>query len=74
MNPKLFCAFDSRIIHHCSLAPAELYEHAVAHEEGNFILSTGALAALSGQKTGRSPKDKRVVKERAHADDVWWGK
>ena len=52
----------------------ELYEQAIAHEEGNFIVSSGALATLSGEKTGRSPKDKRVVKEAAHAEDLWWGK
>ncbi|CAI7860224.1 unnamed protein product [Closterium sp. NIES-54] len=57
-----------------NLSVAELYEQAIAQEEGNFIVSTGALATLSGQKTGRSPKDKRVVKERAHAEDLWWGK
>ncbi|CAI7930737.1 unnamed protein product [Closterium sp. NIES-54] len=56
-----------------NLSVAELYEQAIAHEEGNFIVSTGALCAISGQKTGRSPKDKRVVKERDHADDIWWG-
>eukprot|EP00475_Leptophrys_vorax_P006260 TRINITY_DN1384_c0_g1_i1.p1 TRINITY_DN1384_c0_g1~~TRINITY_DN1384_c0_g1_i1.p1 ORF type:complete len:553 (-),score=74.23 TRINITY_DN1384_c0_g1_i1:436-2094(-) len=56
-----------------NLSVAELYEQAIHHEEGNFILSTGALATLSGQKTGRSPKDKRVVKEVDHADDIWWG-
>ena len=61
----------SRIIVHSF---SELYEQAIAHEEGNFIVSSGALATLSGEKTGRSPKDKRVVKEAAHAEDLWWGK
>ena len=27
----------------------------------------------SGKKTGRSPKDKRIVVESSSKDDVWWG-
>lgn len=37
------------------------------------MTSTGALTAYSGQKTGRSPSDKRVVKEPSSEKDVWWG-
>ena len=40
--------------------PARLYEHAVARE-GAAIVANGALATFSGEKTGRSPKDKRIV-------------
>ena len=36
---------------------------ALRYEKGSAILSTGALAAFSGAKTGRSPLDKRVVLE-----------
>ena len=43
--------------------PAELYEMALKHEAGSAISSTGALMAYSGDKTGRSPKDKRIVDE-----------
>lgn len=54
---------------------AELYEQAIKYEKASFITSTGALATLSGAKTGRSPKDKRVVKdETIEDDDLWWGK
>ena len=52
----------------------ELYEQAIKYEKGSFITSTGALATLSGAKTGRSPRDKRVVKEELSQDDLWWGK
>lgn len=55
-----------------NLSPAELYEYAL-HEEGSFMTSTGALATLSGARTGRSPKDKRVVKDDDLAKDLWWG-
>ncbi|MCG5499823.1 phosphoenolpyruvate carboxykinase (ATP) [Ectothiorhodospira lacustris] len=54
-------------------SPAVLYEEALAHEHGSAISSTGALIAKSGAKTGRSPKDKRVVQHDHINDDVWWG-
>ncbi|PKU76273.1 phosphoenolpyruvate carboxykinase (ATP)-like [Dendrobium catenatum] len=56
-----------------NLSPAELYEHAIKHEKGSFITSSGAIATLSGAKTGRSPKDKRVVKDETTAAELWWG-
>ncbi|KAF3786809.1 Phosphoenolpyruvate carboxykinase ATP [Nymphaea thermarum] len=57
-----------------NLSPAELYEQAIKHERGSFITSTGALATLSGAKTGRSPRDKRVVMDETAAEELWWGK
>lgn len=53
---------------------AELYEQAIKFEKGSYITASGALATLSGAKTGRSPKDKRVVREETSQDDLWWGK
>ena len=53
-------------------SPALLYEEALKYEE-SAITSTGALATMSGQKTGRSPKDKRIVDEPSSSKDVWWG-
>uniref|UniRef100_A0A6V7QVR1 phosphoenolpyruvate carboxykinase (ATP) n=1 Tax=Ananas comosus var. bracteatus TaxID=296719 RepID=A0A6V7QVR1_ANACO len=58
-----------------NLSPAELYEQAIKYEKGSFITSTGALATLSGAKTGRSPRDRRIVKDDATtAIELWWGK
>lgn len=51
---------------------ATLYEDAVRNE-GAVISDTGALINFSGKKTGRSPKDKRIVFEETSKDDVWWG-
>jgi len=51
----------------------KLYEEALNYESGSAILSTGALAAFSGAKTGRSPLDKRIVDEPSSANDIWWG-
>lgn len=53
--------------------PGTLYDEALRYEKGSAILSTGALAAFSGAKTGRSPLDKRVVEEASTKDDIWWG-
>lgn len=52
---------------------AALYEDALVYETGSAITSSGALSAYSGAKTGRSPSDKRIVKESASESDVWWG-
>ena len=38
-----------------------------------MIAKSGALIAYSGSKTGRSPKDKRIVRQADSENDVWWG-
>ncbi len=53
--------------------PARLYEEAIRYEPGTSIADTGALVAYSGKKTGRSPKDKRVVRHPDSEGDIWWG-
>jgi len=53
-------------------APALLYEDAIRNE-GAIISSSGALINFSGKKTGRSPKDKRIVYEDTSKNDIWWG-
>lgn len=53
-------------------SPALLYEDAIRNE-GAIISSSGALINFSGKKTGRSPKDKRIVYEETSKDDIWWG-
>ncbi|KAK4560036.1 hypothetical protein RGQ29_009003 [Quercus rubra] len=57
-----------------NLSPAELYEQAIRYEKGSFITASGALATLSGAKTGRSPRDRRVVKDETTENELWWGK
>src|SRR6516165_5443416 len=56
-----------------NLPPSSLYEHAIRFEKDASIAENGALVAYSGAKTGRSPKDKRVVKHPNSEKDVWWG-
>lgn len=63
-----------------NLSPAQIYEHGVNRMPGNpgtpqsVVSSTGALCAFSGERTGRTPKDKRVVQDEMTSKDVWWGK
>jgi phosphoenolpyruvate carboxykinase (ATP) len=54
-----------------NLSPAELYEHSIRNQEA-AVVSTGALTAVTGQHTGRSPKDKFFVDEPGSHDDIWW--
>lgn len=54
-------------------SPAALYVEAIRGNDRCDIADTGALIAMSGEKTGRSPKDKRVVEHPESKDDVWWG-
>jgi phosphoenolpyruvate carboxykinase (ATP) len=58
---------------HRNLAPCRLYEEAILTEPETRIADSGALVAYSGAKTGRSPKDKRIVKNAASEKDIWWG-
>lgn len=57
---------------HLNLTAAELVEHALCNGEGS-LTDTGALMCDTGQFTGRSPKDRFVVKDANTADSVWWG-
>ena len=56
-----------------NLPPSSLYEHAIRFEKDASIAENGALVAYSGVKTGRSPKDKRVVRHPDSEKEVWWG-
>lgn len=58
---------------YCNPDPAFLYEEAIRFDPGSVITRSGALVAYSGEKTGRSPKDKRIVDHPQSSDDVWWG-
>lgn len=53
-------------------SPARLYEDALTREQAG-VVSSGAIAIRSGAKTGRSPKDKHIVRHEDSEKDVWWG-
>lgn len=54
-------------------SPAKLYQMAILYEQGAAISDKGALILESGAKTGRSPKDKRIIERPESVDDIWWG-
>ncbi|MBT4864560.1 MAG: phosphoenolpyruvate carboxykinase (ATP) [Planctomycetaceae bacterium] len=54
-------------------APAQVYCDAIRADPNCEIAESGALIAYSGDKTGRSPADKRIVKHADSEADIWWG-
>lgn len=59
-----------------NLSYEELFEHETdpnlkGYEKG-FVTSTGAVAVDTGIFTGRSPKDKYIVKESENEHNIWW--
>ncbi|NNM32396.1 MAG: phosphoenolpyruvate carboxykinase (ATP) [Gemmatimonadetes bacterium] len=57
---------------HRNPSVAKLYSLAVPQDR-YALANNGALIAFSSPKTGRSPKDKRIVEEETTKHDVWWG-
>ncbi|MFB9861945.1 phosphoenolpyruvate carboxykinase (ATP) [Rufibacter immobilis] len=55
-----------------NLSPAELVEEALRNGEG-YLTDTGALMCDTGTFTGRSPKDRYVVRDAETENSVWWG-
>lgn len=55
-----------------NLPPPALYEHAARRQEAE-IADGGALVAITAPYTGRSPKDKFVVRDATTEEQVWWG-
>ena len=56
---------------HYQLSPKELTEQSLQRKEG-VLNDTGALVIKTGEFTGRSPKDKFIVKDDITADTVHW--
>ena len=55
------------------LSPEQLHKITIEKGQGKEA-STGALAVNTGEFTGRSPKDRFIVKDDITKDRVWWGK
>ncbi len=61
---------------HYNLSYDELFEHETdpsldGYEKG-FVTNTGAVAVDTGIFTGRSPKDKYIVREKSSEGNIWW--
>ena len=57
---------------HWNLTAAPLYEETVRRREGE-LASHGAVSVATGEYTGRSPKDKFLVRQTPSDANVWWG-
>ena len=51
---------------------AMLYTHALERKQG-VLAEGGALVVDTGAHTGRSPKDKFIVREPGSEERIWWG-
>jgi len=56
---------------HYQLSPEELIEDSICTGEG-LLGNTGALVINTGEFTGRSPKDKFIIKDNITAGTVYW--
>lgn len=63
-----------------NLSAPELYEESIRHNDSpgqqqniSTLTDTGALFSSSGEKYGRSPMFKRIVREQTTVHDVYWG-
>src|SRR5690625_3096732 len=63
---------SSKNILHENLSVPMLVEKVLSREEG-VMSSTGAIRATTGKYTGRSPKDRFIVKDEVSEDLVDWG-
>ncbi len=58
---------------HANLGTAALVEHAVRNGEG-LLAKDGPFVVETGKHTGRSAKDKFIVRDAETENTVWWGK
>jgi phosphoenolpyruvate carboxykinase (ATP) len=58
---------------HANLGTAPLVEHAIRNGEG-VLSADGPFVVATGKHTGRSAKDKFIVRDAETENTVWWGK
>ncbi len=56
---------------HWNFEAPRLYEEALTRKEGQLARG-GAFVATTGSHTGRSPKDKFVVRDASTENEIWW--
>jgi phosphoenolpyruvate carboxykinase (ATP) len=70
-NPLAYLGITAET-QHWNPSPAETVEMAVKRGEGQ-LTAGGPFLAITAPFTGRSPKDKFLVKEASSEEKVWWG-
>ena len=55
-----------------NLIPPKLVESALTNKEG-ILSNTGALVTITGKRTGRSPKDRYIVRDPTTEKQIDWG-
>jgi phosphoenolpyruvate carboxykinase (ATP) len=75
INLSVYGIQEVSTIHH-NLSYDDLYNHETDSKlegyERGFVTNTGAVAVDTGIFTGRSPKDKLIVRESENEQNVWW--
>jgi phosphoenolpyruvate carboxykinase (ATP) len=64
---------ETNAVLHCNLGTAPLVEAALANGEGS-LAKHGPLVVKTGLHTGRSAKDKYIVRDAETESTIWWGK
>jgi len=62
----------TKTLTHNNLTASQLVEKAILRREGK-LTSTGAFVTQTGNRSGRSPKDRYIVKEPGTSDNIDWG-
>jgi len=57
---------------HWQLGPVALIEETIQKQEGR-LSQEGALVCSTGKFTGRSPRDRFIVRDDETQDTIWWG-
>src|ERR1700683_5089043 len=77
VNSVRASAFTGKLVEgshvHRNLSTPQLVEAAIARGEAS-LADNGALVALTGARSGRSPRDKFIVRDAVTSDTVDWGK
>jgi phosphoenolpyruvate carboxykinase (ATP) len=55
-----------------NLSYDSIRQHEIAQQDV-LLLPNQAISMLTGKYTGRSPKDKYIVKQSPSDNDIWWG-
>lgn len=61
---------DSKVYY--QLTPEKLQKQSIEKEQGQETFD-GVLVVKTGKFTGRSPKDRFIVKDQITKDEIWWG-